>query len=71
MEKELFCSGQIIGRWAEDDSTYVVYCPDQLIDDIIKLQNIFSDKYQHLQKIKQELETQKLILRNILSEHSI
>lgn len=35
----------IIGKWAEDDSTYVIVVPEQLRDIIIGMQNTLSNLY--------------------------
>lgn len=36
---------RIIGKWAEDDSTYEIIVPPQLRDSIINMQNTLSDFY--------------------------
>lgn len=46
--------GRIIGRWAEDGSTYAIMCPPQLRYAIVKLQNILVMRLGELEDAREE-----------------
>ena len=39
---------EIVGRWAEDESTYTMDVPEQLRDLLVELQNHLADRYAQL-----------------------
>jgi hypothetical protein len=58
----------IIGRWAEDGSTYVVICPHQLRDQLIHLQNQVFRQLYGIRELKNELVGLERILTRALCE---
>lgn len=45
----------IIGRWAEDNSTYTVTCPHQLRDMLIEMQNALHVQYDEIVQLRKKL----------------
>jgi len=50
---------QIEGRWAEDDSPYVVTCPAQLRDQLVDLQGRLYDELASLKDLQKEVNEQR------------
>ena len=45
----------IIGRWAEDNSTYLITCPHQLRDLLIEMQNALHVQYDEVETLRKKL----------------
>lgn len=54
-EWEKYDNNRIKGYWAEDNSRYIIRCPEQLLEQIIEMQNWLSKKYQTYQKYSNKM----------------
>ena len=57
----------IIGKWAEDDSTYQIVVPEQLRDEIIDLQNALSVYYNTIQDVNLTLKQMLNVVDSIFN----
>jgi len=46
---------RIRGFWYEDGNAFVIECPFQLVDELVKMQNSLSAKYRECEDLKWEI----------------
>lgn len=54
--------GVIVGYWPEDDNKYIVACPAQLVDEIVRMQNMLVDNTKKADELRYTIGQKELQL---------